>query len=321
MLAALPPCRLAAQLDAGIAVGTKAPVISINDLDGKPVDLGQYLGKKPVVLEFWATWCPICADLMPRLEAVRAKYGDRVTVLGVNIAVNDPRERVRRYLEKHRPPFLPFYDDKGTSARAYDVPTTGFIVIVDAKGVVAYTGSGADQELVAEVGKVLGTAQGQTPVRAGMVGQAKVGKTAPELVLGYFTAAGPGPADQPFRLSAELGRVLVLVFGPASQADWWRAVALVADSAWPGATLVGIARDGPAAVAELARAMPNERLKLLADSGGQAWRSFGVARKERRAFVVADDGRIVASLPTFDPGRPPAVAEVTRAVGVGRAVP
>jgi hypothetical protein len=58
---------------------------------------------------------------------------------------------VRRYLERHAPPFLVLYDDKGVSSRAYDVPTTSFIVVVDRGGKVTYTGSGEEQDLVAAV--------------------------------------------------------------------------------------------------------------------------------------------------------------------------
>jgi thiol-disulfide isomerase/thioredoxin len=144
-----------AQLEAGIPVGTKAPVVTVGDLDGRPVDLGAYLGKKPVLLEFWATWCPICMDLLPQLEAVKKGFGDRVALIGVNITVNDSRERVRRYLERHRPPFLVLYDDKGVSSRAYDVPTTSYVVVIDAAGTVVYTGSGSDQDLVAAVRKAV----------------------------------------------------------------------------------------------------------------------------------------------------------------------
>ena len=56
----------------------------------------------------------------------------------------------------NQPPFLPLYDDKGVSSRAFEVPTTSYIVLVDAAGKVAYTGSGDDQDLVGAVGKVLG---------------------------------------------------------------------------------------------------------------------------------------------------------------------
>lgn len=132
--------------DEGIGVGSQAPAVIVPDLDGRPVDLGQYLGKKPMFLEFWATWCPICEDLFPRVRAARAKYGDRVAFIGVNVAVNQTRDRVRRYLAQHQAPFDVVYDEQGVSTRAFDAPQTSYIVIIDAAGMVAYTGVGTEQK-------------------------------------------------------------------------------------------------------------------------------------------------------------------------------
>ncbi len=132
--------------ESGIAVGADAPVVTVRDLDGKPVDLGQYIGKKPVFLEFWATWCELCEELLPRVRAARAAYGDQVEFLGVNVTVNQSRDRVRRYLEKHQPPFRTLYDEEGTSTRAYKAPATSYVVIVDRSGKIAYTGSGGTQK-------------------------------------------------------------------------------------------------------------------------------------------------------------------------------
>jgi thiol-disulfide isomerase/thioredoxin len=150
-LGAAQPVR--AQFDAGIPVGTKAPAVTINDLEGKPVDLGAVLGKKPVLLEFWATWCALCKALLPQLEAVRKTYGDNVELIGVNVTVNDSKRRVMRYLAEHNPPFRVLYDEKGVGARAFDVPGTSYIVVVDRNGKVAYTGTGDKQDLVAAVAK------------------------------------------------------------------------------------------------------------------------------------------------------------------------
>lgn len=144
---------LAAQLEAGIAVGTKAPAVTISDLDGRPVDLGSVLGQKPVLLEFWATWCPLCKALLPQLEAIHRTYGGRIAMYGVNVTVNDSKARIRRYLEEHRPPFLVLYDEKGVGVRAYDVPSTSFVVVIDSAGKVVYTGSGEKQDLVAAVAR------------------------------------------------------------------------------------------------------------------------------------------------------------------------
>ena len=132
--------------ESGIAVGADAPVVTVPDLDGKAVDLGQYIGKKPVFLEFWATWCELCEELLPRVRAARAAYGDQVEFFGVNVTINQSRDRVRRYLEKHQPPFRTLYDEEGTSTRAYEAPATSYVVIVDRSGKIAYTGSGGTQE-------------------------------------------------------------------------------------------------------------------------------------------------------------------------------
>ncbi len=155
-LAAIGPAPALGQLESGIGVGKPAPAVVIADLEGVPWDLGTVLGKKPVLIEFWATWCSLCKSLLPQLERIRSEYGDRVELVGVNVTVNDPKNRVRRYLAEHRPPFRALYDEKGAGARAYDVPSTSFIVIVDAQGKVAYTGVGEDQDLISALRKVVG---------------------------------------------------------------------------------------------------------------------------------------------------------------------
>ncbi len=142
--------------ESGLPPGTPAPAVVINDLDGTPTDLGKIIGTRPVVLEFWATWCSVCEELMPRVEAAHSAYGDRVAFYGINVTVNQTKDRVRRYLEKHKPPFLTLYDEKGASIRAYDVPGTAHVVIIDRAGKVAYAGTGADQDLVGELKKIVG---------------------------------------------------------------------------------------------------------------------------------------------------------------------
>jgi thiol-disulfide isomerase/thioredoxin len=145
LLAAPGTGQLQAQ-ESGIAVGSRAPAVKVNDLDGNPVDLGRYIGRQPVFLEFWATWCEVCEELLPRVRAAHAAYGAKVEFIGVNVTVNQSPERVRKYLETHKPGFRTLYDDEGTSIRAYQVPATSYVVIIDKSGKVAYTGSGGTQE-------------------------------------------------------------------------------------------------------------------------------------------------------------------------------
>jgi thiol-disulfide isomerase/thioredoxin len=142
--------------ETGLAVGTRAPVVTVNDLDGAPVDLGQYLGKQPLFLEWWATWCEQCDALLPRVRAAKAEMGDRVRFIGINVAVNQTPERVRRYIASNDVPFRTLYDGEGTSTRAYAAPATSYVVIVDRSGKVAYTGTGGDQDFMGALRQVAG---------------------------------------------------------------------------------------------------------------------------------------------------------------------
>ena len=145
MLLAVPSARLHAQL--GIDVGARAPAAAVVTLDGKPANLSQYIGKAPVVMEFWATWCPNCRQLEPELRRLHAKYGKRVTFIGVSVSANQKPEVVRRYLARYKQPWVQLYDARGEATGAYDVPATSYIVILDRAWKVIYTGLGGDQKL------------------------------------------------------------------------------------------------------------------------------------------------------------------------------
>ena len=150
------PGAAAAQDDAiGIPVGETPPAVTIQDLDGNAVDLGRWVGKRPVIVEFWATWCPVCAELLPRMEAARMKYGDRVEFLVVAVAVNQSPNTVRRHLARHPMPFTFLWDVNGNATRAFQAPATSYVAVLDAKGKVVYTGIGADQDLDAALARAL----------------------------------------------------------------------------------------------------------------------------------------------------------------------
>ena len=141
--------------DLGIEVGTRAPAVTVHTLDGKPVDLGQYIGKTPMLIEFWATWCPNCRELMPTLLDVEKKYGKRVKFLALAVAINQSPERVRRSLAAHPLPHETLYDTDGKAAGAFDAPATSYVVVIDKTGKVVYTGLGGKQNLDAALKKAL----------------------------------------------------------------------------------------------------------------------------------------------------------------------
>ena len=141
--------------DLGIDVGARAPAVTVHSLDGKSVDLGQYIGKTPMLIEFWATWCPNCRELMPTLLDAEKKYGKRVKFVALAVAINQSPERVRRFLAAHPLPHDTFYDTEGKAAGAFDAPAASYVVILDKTGKVVYTGLGGKQDLDVALKKAL----------------------------------------------------------------------------------------------------------------------------------------------------------------------
>lgn len=140
--------------ESGIAVGATPPAVTaVETLDGKPTTLAAFIGKQPVLIEFWATWCSNCKELEPTLIAAQKKYGKRVAFVGVAVSANQSPERVRRYIAAHPMAMTHFYDKKGDAVEAFDVPATSYVVVLDKAGKVVYTGLGGKQNLDAAIAK------------------------------------------------------------------------------------------------------------------------------------------------------------------------
>jgi thiol-disulfide isomerase/thioredoxin len=155
VIALAAPGEQARAQDSGIEVGSKAPGAAVETLDGQPTELSSVFGKGPVVIQFWATWCPTCKAMEPAMRAVQQKYAGKVTFIGVAVSVNQSPRAVQAYANKHAPNVTQFFDRRGKAVDAYEVPATGFVVVVNKAGQVVYTGLGADQNLEAAIKKGL----------------------------------------------------------------------------------------------------------------------------------------------------------------------
>ena len=151
---ALAPVRAHAQ-DVGLPIGTAVAPVTVQDLDGNAVTLAPAASGKPTVLEFWATWCPLCAELEPQLRSIATHYGDRVDVVIVAVGVNQNPRSIKRHIAKHAMPGRIVYDARGAATRAFMAPATSYVVITDASGKVAYTGQGTEQQIEAALARLL----------------------------------------------------------------------------------------------------------------------------------------------------------------------
>jgi thiol-disulfide isomerase/thioredoxin len=141
----------------GIPIGATPPAVTIETLDGQPADLSAVIGKRPVLLEFWATWCPLCEALFPKLAAAQRRHAGKIDVVIVAVAVNQTKRSIQRHLDRHPMPFATVYwDTDGRATRAFQAPSTSYVVALDATGKVVYTGLGEEQDMEEAMRRAVG---------------------------------------------------------------------------------------------------------------------------------------------------------------------
>ena len=114
-------------------VGAVAPDFKLRDINGEMVSLSDYHGQ-PVLVNFWATWCPPCLIEMPTIESRYKMHQPDLVVLAVDYG--ETAETVSNYVEFAGLSFNPLLDNRGEVSQLFQVrgnPTSYFI---DAEGVI-----------------------------------------------------------------------------------------------------------------------------------------------------------------------------------------
>lgn len=135
--------------------GDVAPLFSITLLDGGEFKLGNHKGK-PLVINFWASWCKPCRDEAPALEKVYTRYMDK-GVGFIGIAIYDTEEKARGYIKEFGITFPNGLDKTGEVAesyRIYGIPKT-FVIGKDGRFTYIHMGAVTEDILVKEIEKVL----------------------------------------------------------------------------------------------------------------------------------------------------------------------
>lgn len=141
----------------GLKIGDKAPTAIVQTLDGKPVDLAQFVGKSPVLIEFWATWCPLCKQLEPTIKALHDEYRGRLEIVHLVVPQNQTPERAREYVKRRGLPGHFFFDADGAAYKAFAAYHTSYILVLDRNGTVVHSEDGPKQDLHAAVAKAVAT--------------------------------------------------------------------------------------------------------------------------------------------------------------------
>lgn len=128
--------------DANTLVGTAAPMMTLTDLTGTKLQLSQFRGK-PVVVNFWATWCPPCVKELPMMD--RSHRSGKVEV--ITVATDDPSD-VRAFLDQRELKLrVVLAEDSADLSSALALPSViPYTVFIDTTGKISSVKRGALSE-------------------------------------------------------------------------------------------------------------------------------------------------------------------------------
>jgi thiol-disulfide isomerase/thioredoxin len=118
------------------ATKESAPDFIVKDTNGNNVSLSDFNGK-PVVLNFWASWCPPCKSEMPDYEKMYKQYSAKgVVFMMVNLTDGDRETTAtaRQFLKDNHYTFTAYFDVKYDASNAYDISSIPDSIFIDKDG-------------------------------------------------------------------------------------------------------------------------------------------------------------------------------------------
>ena len=135
-----PDVTVPSATDSGVKT---APDFTVTSSNGISVKLSDYSGK-PVIVNFWATWCSPCKSELPHFEDMYKKYGDSITFMMVNLTdgYRDTESGVSDFIKKNKYTFPVYLDLKLEAADTYAIYSIPTTVLINADGKIVDTLTG-----------------------------------------------------------------------------------------------------------------------------------------------------------------------------------
>lgn len=122
-------------------VNYRAPNFILPTLDKRELSLESFQGN-PVLINFWASWCPPCRMETPDLMALYQKYGDRIGFIGINVTNQDDVENVYDFVKQYQVTFPIALDHSGEVSRQYKLLAMPTSYVLDQHGVIVFKKTG-----------------------------------------------------------------------------------------------------------------------------------------------------------------------------------
>ena len=135
-----------------------APDFTVTDREGNEVRLADQIGK-PVIVNFWASWCPPCRSELPDFDAASQTYGEEITFMMVDLCDGMRETPVigSSFVEENGYSFPVYFDTTGEAAGTYGVYSIPMTVGIDPTGEITavYTGAMTEAQVQSLVNSLL----------------------------------------------------------------------------------------------------------------------------------------------------------------------
>jgi peroxiredoxin len=120
----------------GTAGGAEGMEFTLESAGGERVPLRRFAGATPVLLVFWATWCPYCNAAVPAINEIQTRFSGRLQILAIDFM--ESREKVKAFMKAKGVTYLVLFDSDGEVARRYRVAGIPTYILLDKRGRIVY---------------------------------------------------------------------------------------------------------------------------------------------------------------------------------------
>ena len=127
----------------------------MTDMEGKSVQLSTLL-EKPVILNFWAPWCPPCKEEMPDFESAFKEYGEEFNFVMVSVKTDTSVGEVKAFLEENEYTFPAYFDEHSQGVSRFEVNTIPrtFFITTDGEIVLFHKGILSQSKLAQSIAQL-----------------------------------------------------------------------------------------------------------------------------------------------------------------------